>query len=58
MVKIKSLRYGRTVSKDYKSWRAEVEVELNDGDTLDDALAEAQKAVTFCLQEAINKGAR
>jgi|KBSMisStandDraft_5_1062788.scaffolds.fasta_scaffold862849_2 hypothetical protein len=59
-MKVSKVRYGRTVVMEgkFQSWRAEAEVELEEGDTIDAAKAEAKRVVMFVLQEAIDKGAK
>lgn len=50
-MKIKEVTYGRTVSKNYQSRRAEVTVTLERGDTYAKALARAKKLVADALGE-------
>lgn len=59
-MKTKAVRYGRTVTMEgkFSSWRAEAEVELEEGDTVEAAKDEAKRVVMFMLKEAIDKGAK
>lgn len=59
-MKVTRVRYGRTVVMEgkFQSWRAEAEVELEEGETIEAAKAEAKRVVMFCLQEAIDRGAK
>lgn len=52
---IKSVRIGRTVSHNYNSAKGEVEVELEKGDSFDDALKEARRALAFALKDEVEQ---
>lgn len=50
-MKVKTISYGRTSSKDYQSKRAEVTIDLERGDTFDGAVAQAKVLVSIALGE-------
>jgi hypothetical protein len=58
-MKVKTISYGRTVTMvgKFSSWRADAQVELQEGDSEEDAKKEAKRVVYFLLKEAIDAGA-
>lgn len=48
-MKVQTVSYGRTKSKNYQSTRVEVEVSLEPGETFDEALATAKALVDMAL---------
>lgn len=50
-MKVKTITYGRTASKDYQSKRADVTIDLERGDTFDGAVAQAKVLVAIALGE-------
>lgn len=54
-MKLKSVSYGRTTSHNYQSKRVDVVVDLEPGDTFDDALGRAKTLVAIGLGETPSK---
>ena len=54
-MKLKTVTFGRTVSKNYQSQRVEVEIELQEGDTFEQVLLAAKRTVARGLGEAPSK---
>jgi hypothetical protein len=50
-MKVKSVSYGRTASKDFQSKRVDVTIDLDAGDTFDGALEKAKVLVAIGLGE-------